>query len=283
MKLIEAAEASYAAANSYFLLLWGIVAVVALTTFLEQREISKERSEAARVIKRYEDLIAPTEATASALNRVVSAGPHFADPKKLFFEMRANTQLSRALLSELQSTIGARRDLNDEIRVRINKAINPMRALLHFNIPELVNVGMVPVDDEPGLMLAEIDVGTMGSADTVSELLVQDAVRYLWLAAIPMRKMMSEADEMRRQAASNDLIEVDQLAERLTEFAETSLRRQGRDVARDLWLIWIEALPSPSSDPEAQLERLAMEQLQLATPSSETIEAFRVQSIAKAR
>lgn len=283
MKLVEAAEAGYAAANSYFLLLWGIVAVVALTTFFEQRDISTDRSEASRVIQLYDDLIAPTETTASFLNRVVSAGPHFANPKELFFEMRANTLLSRALLSELRSTIGARRDLSDETRVRINTAINPMQALLHFNTPGLVDFGMVPVGGEQGLLLAEIDVGTMGSADTVGELRVQDAVRYLWLAAIPMRKMMSEADELRRQAASNDLFEVDQLAERLAKFAETSLRRQSRDAARDLWFIWIKALPSPSDDPEAQLERLAMEQLQLATPSRETIEAFRIQSIAKAR
>lgn len=75
MKLVEAAEAGYAAANSYFLLLWGIVAVVGLTTFFEQREISKEQSEAARIIQLYDELIAPTEATASALSRVVSAGP----------------------------------------------------------------------------------------------------------------------------------------------------------------------------------------------------------------
>lgn len=283
MKLVEAAEAGYAAANSYFLLLWGIVAVVALTTFFEQREISKDWSEAARVIRLYDDLISPTEATASFLNRVVSGGPHYAEPKKLFFEMRANTLLSRALLSELQSTIGARRDLSDDTRVRINTAINPIQAILYFNTHELVDFGMVPISGEQGLLLAEFDVGTMGSADTVEELRVQDAVRYLWLATIPMRKMMSEADELRRQASSIDLVEVDQLAKQLTKFAETSLNRESRDVARDLWLIWIKALPSPYDDPEAQLERLAMERLQLATPSIETIEAFRVQSIAKAR
>ena len=266
-----------------FLLLWGIVAVVGLTTFFEQREISKEQSEAARIIQLYDELIAPTEATASALSRVVSAGPHFADPKKLFFEMRANTLLSRILLSELQSTIGARRDLSDETRVRINTAINPMRALLHFNVPGLVDLGMVPLDGEQGLLLVDIDVGSFGSADTVGELRVQDAVRYLWLAAIPMRQMMSEADELRRQATSSDLIDVDQLVDQLTEFSKKSLRPQGREVARDLWFIWIKALPNPSGGPEAQLERLAMEQLQLADPSNETIGAFRAQSIANAR
>lgn len=283
MKLVEAAEAGYAAANSYFLLLWGIVAVVGLTTFFEQREISTEYSEAGRIIQLYDDLIAPAEATASALNRVVSAGPHFAVPKKLFFEMRANTLLSRALLNELQSTIGARRDLSDETRVRINTAINPIQALLHFNIPALIELGMVPVDGEEGLLLVDIDVGSFGSADTVGELRVQDAVRYLWLAAVPMREMISRADELRRQAASSDPVEVERLAVRLTEFSENSLRRQTRDIARDLWFIWIDALPDPSGGPDARLERLAMEQLQLADPSSETIEAFRIQSIANAR
>lgn len=108
-------------------------------------------------------------------------------------------------------------------------------------------------------------------------------MRYLWLAAIPMRQMISEAEELRRQAASSNPAEVERLAVKLDEFAKKSLRRQSRDVARDLWLVWITALPDRSGGPEARLERLAMEQLQLADPSSETIEAFRIQSIANAR
>lgn len=187
MKRIAAAEAAYASANAYFLLLWGIVSVVALTTFFEQQEIEKDHAEATRIIALYQDIVTPAENTASALNRVVAAGPFFAEPKKLFFEMRANALLSRTLLAEVQSDIARRRDLDDETRIRINTAINPMRAMLFFNLPELVDVGLVPVEGETGLLLVDTDLGTMGSADTVGELHVQDAARYLWLAALPMR------------------------------------------------------------------------------------------------
>lgn len=285
MKLIDAAESGYASANSYFLLLWGIVAVVGLTAFFEQREFANEQAEATRVVELHKDLIRPVENTAQALTEVVAAGPHFDEPETLFAEMRSNNLRAKVYLTNLQTTLARRHDIDipTEIRMRINLAINPMRALLNYNVPEIVDAGMVPVEGEAGLLLAEIEAGSLGIAPSVGELRIEDAVRYLWLSAIPMRDLMSEAAQLERWVARGNVVDLELAAKRLERFSELALSSSNRDVARNLWSTWLKALPPSSDDPEARLERLAAEQLTLSEPVDQSIEALRTLSLVEAR
>lgn len=282
MKLIEAAESGYASANTYFLLLWGIVAVVGLTAFFELREIEADEREAKRIIGLYEDLIDPVERVQTGLTQVVSASPHFDDPGKLFAELRANALRSRVLVRDIGNSLTLERQISAARRQAINEPANTLQALLHYNLATGQG-DWTAIPGKPALHFVDVEIGKLEVADDVAGLRIEDGARFLWLASIPMRDLVARGPILRRLAASDTPADLDRLATELAGFADRAEEWLYRETANALWVAWMRAMPEDGPEANSQLERFAMKQLAMAQPLDLTVEAFRTRSLAEAR
>lgn len=284
MKLIEAAESGYATANSYFLLMWTVVAVAGLTTFFEVREIEKSRTEALRVIDLYDDLLSPVEKVDTSLTRVVVAGPHFEETRKALAELRANFIRARHVLANVQSSISARTDLETDARVAVNTPILFLRALLLFNdLTYESPQGIPPIVGMPSLLLSSQDVGTIGIADNVTGLRFQDASRLLWLSSIPMRDIVASEARLLRLAGSNRPEDVTELARLLKGFEDRASVWSERDKAAELWVAWRVALNNLEEGPNKAVEERSLEHMTLQQPITLLTEAETALILADAR
>lgn len=275
MERIEAAEDGFGQANAYYLLMWAAVAAVWLTTFYESRIVAAEIAEADRVIARYAALAPRALEAGEALNAVVLRGPTPGDERATLSALRVNSDRVMRLLEDLRLGLGTRRAMATEDRVAANTHLNRLQARIVYNQAALQE-RWPHIPDEPSLPLAEITPGTLGLPDTLEQLRLDDAARYLWLAGLPMRDILAAEDHLRSEAATGDL------AAALAPLADPAIGTANRRIAAALWREWLTLRPDPDAA-EPGLQRMAIRSLTLADPAEQTVAAYRKREAARLR
>ncbi|MBO3759289.1 hypothetical protein [Ciceribacter sp. L1K22] len=273
MKRIEAAEQGFSQANAYYLLMWVLTAIVALTSFFEYRAIGKERRDAEAIIERHDPLLRPAEDVAVALRSALFvADTDTATEAEALRLLRARHIAARDLLTRISANV-AKLPLTDvENRVAVNNALNWLLAMQYYNAVDAQH-GPAPFQsDEKSLQTAEFPFGTLLVADSVEGLRMEDAARLLWIAREPQAELLSRSAELvtLSEAAEGQVA----LLDIIRPLADRGRAARERDLAHALWVAWLQS-GDWKSGPDAYLRELAHRDLKLGEPQAQTVDAYR--------
>lgn len=140
-------------------------------------------------------------------------------------------------------------DLASEDRKKLRGALNTMKALLLMNDAMLGQISQL--QDEPSLLLAEHQAGSYLVTNSINDLRLEDAVRYLWLSSLELSAWNAKLSEYReaiengesRASIADDL-------ERVASMATTPEKRRTRETAYKAWVQWVR---STMGDVEGQV------------------------------
>jgi len=179
MKYLAAAESSLAQANRFYLLMYTIAAVIALTAYLEKGSILNDRKQAAE-----------NEITFVGLKKL--AEPVYSNLRWNLTQLYPDKNVANRFQALLDDTEEGKRQIrnvwtsmeepiageNFENRIQLNKYFNDITALLHFNLPQSAGL-YTPIADQRALLLAEVEPGAFEQSSSI------DAMRLDTIGSAP--------------------------------------------------------------------------------------------------
>lgn len=275
MTRIEAAEDSFARANTYFILTWIITSLVIATAFVDYRSNRLEVEINNRLLENYTKLEPIAVDVAQDIRSAIYLAHNYTNERDGIENLRRQrSEVLRHVDWFETDTMDKFSDLALNERIKLRSAIETMKTLLLLN--DLIPGEVVPLQDEPSLLLAEHEAGTYLVTDQIEDLRIEDAARYLWLSSLDLSNWNSVLSKHRMAIENGQILKT--IAEDLAgaiDLARSPENQRRREDAKKAWVQWIQSAIGDDGDPIVTDERRRQASMTLAQTSEFLEQAYR--------
>jgi hypothetical protein len=249
MTRIEAAEDSFARANTYFILTWVVTSLVIATAFVDYRSHRRDVAINDRLVEHYSTLERLAAEVARDIRSAIYLAPNYTSERAGIESLRRlRSGVLRHVVWFETDTLEKLPDLALDERKRLRSALKTMKALLLLN--DVIPDEVLRLEDEPSLLLAEHQAGTYLVTDQIEDLRIEDAARYLWLSSLELPAWNAELSRHRAAIVNGSSLATiaDDLV-RVTALATDPTNRKRRKAANDIWVRWLQSTSGGRGEP----------------------------------
>jgi len=241
MTRIEAAEESFAKANTFYILAWVVTALVLATAFIDYRSYQREVTVNDSLLTLYTDLERDAAEVAKRLRSNIYLSPAYSSEEAGIENLRhMRSEVIADLIWVDANFSRLMPGLSTEDRLVIQPALNFMRAMLMLND---ASEDYAPAENEPALLFAEHEAGSYLTAKKIEQLRIEDATRYLWVSSLGLERW-KQVLSRHRVALSSGAPDHEAMVKDfggIQKDSSSDARRTDRKKASDLWTKWLKA------------------------------------------